>query len=130
MQVAPWISAFLRSLIMGAPYGHTFTQVAQATQPSGSTLATWPANVELGARENGRGSAGHRLSVRDGLVDEARRVRQASQVLAFVGQIHRAQLGMRLKEEAVGRERGAHQAENTGLSAPGAMPVESTSQSG
>jgi hypothetical protein len=48
--------------------------------------------------------------VRDGLVDEARRVRQASQVLALVGQIHRAQLGMRLKEESVGRERGAQQA--------------------
>jgi hypothetical protein len=33
--------------------------------------------------------------VRDGLVDEARGVRQASQVLTFVGRIHRAQLGMR-----------------------------------
>jgi len=50
MQVAPWISAFLRSLIMGAPYGHSFTQVAQATQPSGSTLATCPAMSSL-ARE-------------------------------------------------------------------------------
>jgi hypothetical protein len=52
-------------------------------------------NVQLGARENGRGSAGHRFGVRDGLVDEARRVGQASQVFALVGQIHRAQLGMR-----------------------------------
>ena len=35
---------------------------------------------------------------------------QASQVLAFVGQIHRAQLGMCLEEESVGRQCGAHQA--------------------
>jgi uncharacterized protein with PIN domain len=41
MQVAPWISAFLRSLIMGAPYGHSFTQVAQvgAVSPEQAELA-------------------------------------------------------------------------------------------
>src|ERR1039458_1900334 len=43
MHLAPWISALCKSLIMGAPYGQTFTQVAQATQLVGSTLATWPA---------------------------------------------------------------------------------------
>ena len=51
MQVAPWISAFFMSLIMGAPYGHTFTQVAPATQFVGSTLATCPGMSSL-ARES------------------------------------------------------------------------------
>jgi len=61
-QVAgPGFSAFLRSLIHGArPYGHILTQVAQATAAFGIDLGPLvPRMFELGARENGRGSASH-----------------------------------------------------------------------
>ena len=54
MQVAPWISAYFMSLIMGAPYGHTFTQVAPATQFVGSTLATCPGMSTWRARARWR----------------------------------------------------------------------------
>ena len=40
MHMAPWISALPISLIIGAPYGQTFTHVAQATQFAVSTCAT------------------------------------------------------------------------------------------
>src|SRR5512140_1891700 len=42
MQTAAWISALLNSLICGAWYGQTWTQVAQATHLSGSIQAIWP----------------------------------------------------------------------------------------
>src|SRR5512141_2838950 len=43
MHLAAWISALLSWFSMGAPYGQTLTQVAQATQFFGSTWAICPA---------------------------------------------------------------------------------------
>ena len=53
--------------------------------------------------QNSGGAPGGGLGLRNGLVDEPGRMRQAAQELALVGQIHRAKLGVGLQEEAIGR---------------------------
>ena len=53
--------------------------------------------------QDGGGTAGGGLGLGDRLVDEPRRVGQAADELALVGQVHRPELGMGLQEEPVGR---------------------------